>query len=172
MRNDLVLEQWRALLGDVGVPAPEVDWPAVEASLGTALPTDFRVLADNYPTLCIDDFLHVVHPAGEWTLREQNEQVLGALRGHRDNFPEYVPHPLFPEPGGVLCWGVTDNGDELFWLTEGEPDEWKVVVNNDDDGWTFDGGILSFLSGVLRGEVRCPAITETFPSPDWSVRAG
>ena len=30
---------------------------------------------------------------------------------------------------GLLPWGYTDNCDELYWLTDGEPDGWKIVVH-------------------------------------------
>ncbi|MET9628993.1 hypothetical protein ABZX92_16155 [Lentzea sp. NPDC006480] len=165
-----MLDQWRAVLGEVAVPAPAVDWAAVEAGLGTALPTDYRVLADNYPTLCIDSFLHVFHPAADWSLRDQNEVTLGRMRSHREDFPELFPHPLFPEPGGLLSWGCTDNADELLWLTVGEPDEWPVVVTDRDDWYTHDGGMLSFLGGMLRGEVRCPVLGTQFPSAGYTVK--
>lgn len=50
------MTQWRA---------PErrsVDWAALDADLGTALPADFRSLAEVYPVLAVDDFLLVSLP--------------------------------------------------------------------------------------------------------------
>lgn len=39
-----------------------VDWVALKAGLGTALPSDFGSLADAYPVLVIDGFLSVSVP--------------------------------------------------------------------------------------------------------------
>ncbi|MFE4752582.1 hypothetical protein ACFRFU_33285 [Streptomyces sp. NPDC056704] len=39
-----------------------MDWAALEADLGTALPLDFRSLAEAYPILVVDDFLTVFLP--------------------------------------------------------------------------------------------------------------
>lgn len=50
------MTQWRATV------RRSVDWAALEADLGTALPSDYRSLADAYPVLVIDDFLTVSVP--------------------------------------------------------------------------------------------------------------
>ncbi|MGW6449921.1 hypothetical protein [Lentzea sp. NPDC055074] len=165
-----MLERWRAVLGEVPGGPASIDWRAVEAELGTALPTDYRVYADNYPALCVEGFLHVSHPVGEWALREAAEAALVPLRGHREEFPEFVPYALFPEPGGLLPWGITDNGDDLFWSTEGDPDDWRVVVSDHAEWWTHDGGVLSFLSGLLRREIECPLLPR-LGEPGYEVRA-
>ncbi|MGC5412546.1 SMI1/KNR4 family protein, partial [Streptomyces sp. DT225] len=45
------------------LPAPPgVDWPRLEAALGTALPADYKLLCDRYPTFVLSDFLHVGGP--------------------------------------------------------------------------------------------------------------
>ncbi|MCX2953346.1 SMI1/KNR4 family protein [Lentzea sp. NEAU-D7] len=170
-----LLASWRAVLGDVGTPAPAVDWPAVESRLGTALPADYRVLAENYPALSIDGFMGVFHVVSEKDdesdLREFAERTLGYWRALRADLPDAVPHPLYPESGGLLPWGVTDNNDFLCWLTNGEPDEWPVVVTTVHEWWTYEGTMLSFLSGILRREIVCPVLTEDFPGEDYEVTA-
>lgn len=167
-----VLDLWRSVMGNVEKPAPPVDWAEVRSRLGTALPADYRVLADNYPGLYLDGFMSVVHPVGgerTFSLQEFVEQTLEEFRLRQEDFPEEVPHPLFPEPGGLLPWGITDNNDYVFWLTTGEPDEWQVVATDTDDWWTFPGNMQKFLVGVLKREVRCPVITEQFPSENYAV---
>ncbi|MGW7595894.1 SMI1/KNR4 family protein, partial [Streptomyces rubiginosohelvolus] len=45
------------------LPAPPgVDWPRLEAALGTPLPADYKLLCDRYPTCVRSDFLHVGGP--------------------------------------------------------------------------------------------------------------
>jgi hypothetical protein len=51
---------------------------------------------------------------------------------------------------------VTDNGDDLFWQTIGDPDQWTVVVINGRSYRveTFDNSISGFLAGVICGSIR------------------
>lgn len=49
------------------------------------------------------------------------------LRQARQEWPWSLPWPIYPEPGGLFPWAVTDNGGTLYWLTEGEPDGWPTL---------------------------------------------
>lgn len=49
----------------------------------------------------------------------------GNTAGDRDD----NPYPLYPQHGGLLAWGLTQDADYLFWRTDdGDPDGWPVVV--------------------------------------------
>jgi hypothetical protein len=79
----------------------------------------------------VDDFLFLFNPfaAGQdGNLLVEKDRVLAAYCQTRARFPDRLPLPAFPEPGGVLPVGRTDNGDELYWVTEGQPDGWPVVL--------------------------------------------
>jgi hypothetical protein len=86
------------------------------------------------------------------------------------------PLPILPEPGGLLIWGTTSNGDLCFWDTsEVDPDRWTVVVF-----WLsariwdrFDGGVADFLLAALRGDypsaqqLIAPMEEESYEPPEW-----
>jgi hypothetical protein len=79
----------------------------------------------------VDDFLYLFNPfaAGQdGNLLAEKDRVLAAYRQTRARFPDRLPLPPFPEPGGVLPLGRTDNGDELYWVTDGDPDDWPVAL--------------------------------------------
>src|SRR5262245_46890531 len=38
------------------------------------------------------------------------------------------PYPVYPVKGGLLPMGDSVDGDEVYWLTSGQPDKWKIVV--------------------------------------------
>jgi hypothetical protein len=129
-----MLERLRELLPP---PADPVEsgrpdgWPAVERSLGTALPSDFMAFTERYGSGKVDDFLYLFNPftAGQdGNLLVEKDRVLAAYGRTRARFPDRLPLPAFPEPGGVLPLGRTDNGDELYWVTDGRPDAWPVVL--------------------------------------------
>jgi hypothetical protein len=106
-------------------------WTAVEAALGTGLPTDFKGFTELYGSGKIDDFLYLFNPftqGQDGNLVAEKDRVLAAYRQTRARFPERLPWPPFPDEGGVLPLGRTDNGDELYWVTDGSPDDWPVVL--------------------------------------------
>jgi hypothetical protein len=129
-----MLERLRQLLpppADPVEPGRPADWPAVERTLGTGLPGDFKAFTELYGSGTVDDFLYLFNPftAGEdGNLLVEKDRVLAAYRQTRTRFPDRLPRPPFPEPGGLLPLGRTDNGDELYWVTDGHPDQWPVAL--------------------------------------------
>ena len=112
-------------------PARPDGWAAVERSLGTGLPGDFKAFTERYGSGMVDDFLYLFNPfvAGQdGNLVVEKDRVLAAYRQTRARFPNRLALPPFPEPGGVLPLGRTDNGDELYWVTDGDPDRWPVAL--------------------------------------------
>jgi hypothetical protein len=129
-----MLERLRRLLPPPANPVeagrPE-GWAEVEAALGTGLPTDFKAFTELYGSGTIDDFLYLFNPftqGQDGNLLAEKNRVLAAYRQTRARFPERLPLPPFPEQGGVLPLGRTDNGDELYWVTQGPPDQWPVML--------------------------------------------
>jgi len=129
-----MLERLRRLLpppADPVEPGRPQGWAEVEAALGTELPRDFKAFTERYGSGKIDDFLYLFNPftAGQdGNLVAEKDLVLAGYRQTRARFPERLPWPAFPEPGGVLPLGRTDNGDELYWVTDGRPDQWPVAL--------------------------------------------
>jgi hypothetical protein len=137
---------------------PGADWDVVEAALGTPLPADFTELTRRYGA---GEFCDLVFTHPPEHLVAQNRDILDEERDYRDDDPEDYPYPLHPEPGGILIWGGTSNGERLCWLTEGEPDAWPVVVwqPRGADWQLHRTGAVGFLEGWLSGR-----ITGVFPA--------
>ncbi|MEV6490990.1 SMI1/KNR4 family protein [Actinoplanes sp. NPDC051633] len=124
------------------------DWAAVEAALGCGLPADFKILIERYGRGEFGSLAYAYSPFGDGGPSIVDEaSVVDIEAEERAEFPSDYRYPLFPEPGGLLVWGGTSNGDRLCWLTEGPPDEWPVIV------WTprgafyerHDGGAAAYL---------------------------
>lgn len=45
--------------------------------------------------------------------------ALEAWRTSRDRLPDSVPHPIWPEPGGLLAAAHDDDAEALFFRTIG-----------------------------------------------------
>jgi hypothetical protein len=145
----------------VRVAPPPVDpfeafrgpWDVIEAELGTRLPTDYKDLIRLYG---LGDFSEIVgiHLPRSWSpymrLVSEVDVVRRVFEDDKD-----LPYPLWPSPGGLLPCGKTDFGDYIFWLTQGSPDDWRVVVWGRGFGQfeVFDCDLTDFLAGVTLGKI-------------------
>ena len=129
-----MLERLRQLLpppADPVEPGRPDGWAEVEAALGTELPSDFKAFTERYGSGTVDDFLYLFNPFArgqDGNLLVERDRVLAAYRQTRARFPDRLALPPFPEPGGLLPLGRTDNGDELYWVTDGDPDGWPLAL--------------------------------------------
>lgn len=78
-----------------------------------------------------------------------------------------MPYPIHPEPGGILPWATTDNGDTLYWLTDGDPDSWPILIRESRGPGrvVYPFGVAEFLHRWLSGKLTCPIF------PGWDVRS-
>jgi hypothetical protein len=138
--------------------SPE-EWSRVEERLGSRLPSDYKEYIDTYGTGQINGLLWPHNPFAAnrfLNLFRLVADEVGALRRRKDlSGDEVCPYPLYPEPGGLLPWGLTDNGDVLFWLTKGQPDGWLVVVNGtrSPEYDEYDESMTSFLTKLVAGVI-------------------
>jgi hypothetical protein len=144
------------------------NWEEVVNRLSLPLPTDYRKYIELYGTGRIDKFLWILNPFSvnaNLNLFEKVRVELDALRELQAS-GEFLPYPLFPEKGGLLPFGITDNGDVLHWLTRGAPDEWQVVVNESraPEYEEFRLGLADFLAQILSRSAICRIFPRSFPS--------
>jgi hypothetical protein len=128
-----------------------VGWDAVHAELGTELPSDFRELMEQTAFHVYDDFLMPFHPRHEGP--GHSGYYVGVARDQLNNIRSHAEagdsegYQPFPEPGGLLPWANSLEGDVLYWdTTHEDPERWTVVVEGRNGSWLpFDGGVLEFL---------------------------
>ncbi|MFD7688118.1 SMI1/KNR4 family protein [Streptomyces sp. NPDC059781] len=137
-------------------PEPAVlDWAVIEDGLGITLPSDYKRLAEWYPTFVLGDFLLVAFPdPGEehdW-LRGIRNELEGTVQAwwEADMSIGLRPHPA---PGGLLPWAESNEGDKLLWTTDGtDPRQWSVTVASRNGGWWhYEGGAVQFLAEYCDG---------------------
>lgn len=131
-------------------------WAQIETEIGSPLPQDYKDYARLYGSGYFLQFLHVDTPrTGNPNIRlEKQVPSMCAMFAQFDG--DDRPYPLWPEPGGLMPFGGTDNGDTLFWLRRGTPDEWPVVLA-DRGGWEFELHeccMTDFLAGLALGAIR------------------
>jgi len=138
-------------------------WDLIEAELGTPLPQDYKDFVRLYGCGEFMEFLtiHVPRSRSQYVRLEAEAYAVARLAGELADDELPFPYPFWPTPGGLLACGKTDNGDNLFWLTRGSPDDWTVVVWGRGSGEfeAFDCGLTDFLAGVATGGIE----PEDFP---------
>jgi hypothetical protein len=126
------------------------DWGAVEATIGLSLPDDFKRVVEVYGTGRFFGFLWVYSPfdpSEEWSLAHQVRLAAENLQAYRaEGFA--VPFPVHPEVGGLLNFGSTENGNLLNWITEGEPNGWRLAIWDPDSLTVYPFRGLT-LAGLL-----------------------
>jgi SMI1-KNR4 cell-wall len=145
------------------------DWPSIEKDLGTPLPSDYKEFIEKYGSGRIDDFLAIFNPLSA----NKHTNLLARGRVERDTYttlrtklPHYYSHDVFPDVGGLLPFGITDNGNVLYWKTDHKTTLWSVIVYEERGPkyFAFDGNMVAFLKGVLSKELRCDVLPTNFPS--------
>jgi hypothetical protein len=67
------------------------------------------------------------------------------------------PYGAFPPTPGLILWADDDNGCMLFWLTEGDPDRWPILVTPPDGySWErFELPMTAFLARAFSRQLHC-----------------
>lgn len=134
------------------------DWKALEESLGTGLPADYKLILERIPSGWFRLFARVWYP------KNGLEFAGGRAHSHIENLRDLkergvvkdseFPFEAFPEPGGVLPFGGLRSPGQIYWLTGSvDPDEWPLILADDGyDHWErFDGSLGEFLTEVAAG---------------------
>lgn len=127
-------------------------WEPVEDALGVTLPPDYKDFVRLYGNGRFMAFLNISVPRSRKThsrLVDQVRTFCGAVE--RNN----APYAFWPAPGGLIPFGATDDGDDLFWLPRGPSADWPVVVwpRGLDEFEVFECDLTDFLAGLALGEV-------------------
>ncbi|MFF3467116.1 hypothetical protein ACWCQN_30885 [Streptomyces sp. NPDC001984] len=136
-----------------------IDWAAVEDRLGTALPGDYKQLAEIFGDGAFDGFLSLYVPdAGVPGMDVVDHAEYLARFASREGTRLWRPYDIHPAPGGLLQWGTSVQADEFYWLTEGDdPEAWPLLAREDiPDSWCrFDGSAAEFVFRMLTERGHC-----------------
>jgi len=169
------LEALSRLLPPPAGPVAGPPWERSKAECGFEFPTDYRAFVERYGGGKI-----LVGP-DEWPVTVMSPCSVPWAPGRPSGFAEYMfqvenlelghemnqwdgpdsadwtgpYYPDLPEPGGLLPWGHSPDGDTLYWSTvDQDPERWPVVMLARGPAVVlpFDGGMVDFLLAVLGGE--------------------
>ncbi|MQY28402.1 hypothetical protein [Nocardia aurantia] len=132
-------------------PAPDYDWPAIEAETGTALPHDYKCLVETYGPVRFSANLRLCTPHGGldlacWTALTRE------LLGDPDFPPEseHVPAGFALDPSALQPWGSITGNEYCLWYTAGpDPDTWPVIVGGPAVWGFYRGTVTEFVLALL-----------------------
>jgi hypothetical protein len=150
-------------------PPTAEHWQALEAAVGP-LPSDYVELATKYgsgsfgaeegPGTFFDlaYFLSPGHPKqrrGDIGALPRMVDETDSLRELRQRFPDQVPTPVWPDPGGLLYAGGTTTRHAIYWKTKGKPDTWTCAVSDHygDDWFEWNGDLSSLYLAIATANV-------------------
>jgi hypothetical protein len=152
------------LLKILSVPEDPIDtgshseWELIEKQVGTKLPQDYKDFITTYGAGWIGRFLYIWNPFTETRYVNFLSNYIERLDGlkYLVESGEQLPYSLYPESGGLLPFGATKDGDTLFWVTKGHPDEWHICIF-DPRTPVYDEypcGLTEFLYKLLKHEIQ------------------
>lgn len=104
-------------------------------------------------------------------LLEGGQLRLRAYAELRAQFPSLYVDDVYPAPGGLLAFAITDNGNVLYWKTVGDSNTWIVVVyeGRGPEHFELSGFMTDFLASVLTRTVVVDVLPGDFRSraPDF-----
>jgi hypothetical protein len=146
----------------------EGEWRNIEDKIGFHLPSDYKLFIQYYGTGALNDFLYVFNPFTlnkNLNLLSQREDMIDSYRILKYNSPEKYPFSANSDVGGLLPWGITDNGDELYWLITGkDSNQWKIVSFKASDSYyeTHDLTLTEYLAQLLEGRLKTHLYPDDF----------
>ena len=177
----MTIVELRKLLGAQGKPEPVTTWEEVERVFDLEFPADYKEWCAEYPSLVIDEYLTVHNLLESPAARERDlaietsdmlRECTSAVNGgfQRPTNEQAITEDaerltFFPQPGGVLVVGVSDNNELLCWRTAPTPDAWTIVATDNKywDWWDSGAGFTAALAGILSGRMVCPVFAGDFP---------
>lgn len=135
-------------------------WEEFEGETSIHFPDDYKELISTYGTGGIGDFLWFLTPFAEdenVNYTERADVLLEAYQTSKGNSPEYFPFNVYPEENGLLPWGYTENGDELYWKTGAAFEDWEIVVyeSASPDYYSYKMSLSEFLYKIITKELEC-----------------
>ena len=149
---------------------PAANWDSIFSQLGTPLPSDYCRFIDAYGTGYLARFYTVANPfsSNRYVNLMQRLDIFRTSEAESTFFPDagYVFHP---DADGLIPFMLDDNGNDYFWRTAGDPDNWPVVqCEHRGSGFTeYQLSMTAFLLQIFDKTI--PALAGDFSLPDDEV---
>ncbi len=141
------------------------EWEEVEQKIGIIFPDDYKMFIDLYGEGGINNFLWILSPFSENENLNSIEKftvMKEAYISMKGEFPQHFPLDFYNDKEGLFPWGITDNGDELFWNYKSNIIEIVVYESRYAKCMRYAMSMESFLCGLLSKKIVCPVFPNDF----------
>ena len=146
----------------------------MEERLGTALPADYKQIAEIFGCGAFDGYLSLYVPDAQLISFDFVRNAERLAEFAVDHSTIWEPYAVYPAPGGLLAWAGTEQARQAYWLAEGpDPNRWPILTTDDArDAWRlFDGTTGEFVFRMLTDPLRPFLRAESQDAP-WFTRYG
>ena len=140
-------------------------WEDAEKKIGIIFPMDYKRFIDSYGECAINEFLWILSPFSEnenLNSIEKYKAMKDAYKSMQNEFSDEFPFDFYNGKTGLFPWGITDNGDELFWDFTGDIIELVVYESRYGSNMSYEMNMGEFLYKLLRKEIVCPIFPDDF----------
>lgn len=140
-------------------------WNEFQNKEGIVFPQDYKSIINYYGTGGIGNFLWILTPFEldkNVNYKYRMNMILEAYIESKNKFPNDFQYEVFPNKNGLLPWGYTDNGDELFWKMKGNVNNWEIIVYESRSPifYSYKMGLAEFLFKLISNEIKCDIFPE------------
>ena len=143
----------------------QYDWKSIENEKKIVFPEDYKRFLEYYGEGSINNFLWILSPISENPYLNSFKQLSNMKNSYEymknNNLIDY-DYCFYDNGGGLFPWGITDNGDELFWNYLKDRIDIVVFSSRYEDIMSYKMSMESFLYGLLSGKIECDIFPEDF----------
>lgn len=140
-------------------------WEEVEKRIGITFPEDYKEFIDSYGEGSINEFLWVLSPF----CKNENLNSIKRFKVMQESynsikkeFPEDFLFEFYYGQNGLFPWGITDNGDELFWNYKDDTIDIIVYASRYTEYVTYAMSMEEFLCNLLKKDIICSIFPDDF----------
>ena len=145
--------------------APNYKWEVIENENNIVFPEDYKWFLENYGAGSINNFLWIFSPICDNLNLNSFEQYKIMKNSYEFMINcELIEHEYsFYNNGiGLFPWGITDNGDELYWNYLDGRTEIIIFASRYADILSCKLNMIDFLSGILTKKIECALFPDDF----------
>lgn len=140
-------------------------WEEVEEKNSIIFPKDYKTFIDLYGVGGFNEFLWILSPFCDnenLNSIEKFKLTQEAYNCMKNEFPEQFLYKFYNGKEGLFPWGITENGDELFWNYKKDTIEIVIFEARYISCVRYSMGTEEFLCKLLNKEIVCSIFPDDF----------
>lgn len=139
-------------------------WDDVEKKMEWKFPSDYKDFVESFGGGVMNDFFWVLSPFSineNLNLMNKAKEMKEAYLAMKKISPEICRFDFWNGINGLIPWGITENGDEIYW-NMGERQSIVVFSSRYADVYTYNLSMSEFLEELLLRRIECPCFPDDF----------